>query len=172
MPYNKKFSKSLKDRYDKLGKTYAIEIMKDVFSAKIIAENIKEDKGDMSDGIWDQEYCLESGQKVKVDPEIKVDKGGYWGEQHASMGRPFKYPDVDIPYRKINCIADIHIVISDNGDYGFVVTKAAMLEHLETHAPKIKSTIYEPDGGWFFGTPVEMGFFVVKKNGFWERWEE
>lgn len=161
---NKPFDEELKAKYDKLGKQYAIEIAKDIFGAKVVRENIKEDHADFSDGFWDLEF-EKAGKKFKVEPEIKV---GHWDEQYAEfLNRPFEYRTMDIPFRKNKNIADYHMVIDDNGKYGFVVARSEM------NKCKVitKRTIYEPNGGPYFSIPVSLGFFVEKVNGLWQRWE-
>lgn len=170
---NKRYNASMKDKYDGPGKIFAEEIMRDIVGATLITNNEKEDSGDFSDGFWDQNYELRNGETCIIEPEIKVDKGGYWGEQHAVYGRPFKYDTVDIPYRKEKCIADFHMVISDNGKYAFIVSRKAMDRALVESGgqPKIKRTEYEPLGAPYFSTPVEKGRFVVKEDGRWRIWK-
>lgn len=168
---NKRFDNNLKQKHDPVGKKLAAEIMRDLTGAKLVTENHKEDRGDFTDGFWDQLYELPSGKQVMVEPEMKDKK--WWGES-VDIYKPFKYDDVDIPYRKAKNSAHIHLVISTCERYAFVVTKEAMEKHLaETGGtPKFKKTIYEPSGASYYSTPVEKGFFVKKcKDGHWHRWK-
>lgn len=169
---NKRFSPSLKQKYDLLGKKLAAEIMQDIVKAKLITDNLKEDSGDFTDGFWDQKYRLPSGKELKVEPEMKDEK--WWGNQWSSS-RPFRYEDMDIPFRKAKNQAHLHIVISTCENFAFLLTRDAMNEALEESGgmPKIKKTIYEPNGAAYFSTPVNKGYFVYrKKDGRWAKWKK
>ena len=174
---NKRFSKSLKDKYDSLGKQIACDIMKDIVGAELLTNNDKEDAGDFSAGFWDQKYLLpmkENGKRkeIKVEPEMKDEK--WWGDQWSSS-RPFRYEDMDIPYRKAKNQAHLHIVISTCENLAFMISRKAMNESLEESggSPKIKRTIYEPSGAPYFSTPVSKGRFVKRNNqGRWKVWKK
>jgi hypothetical protein len=125
---NKRFSLSLKQKHDAVGKTLAAEIMRDIVGAKLITDNLKEDAGDFTDGFWDQKYRLRSGKELKVEPEMKDEK--WWGNQWSSS-RPFRYEEMDIPFRKAKNQAHLHIVISTCKNFAFLVTRDAMNETLE-----------------------------------------
>ena len=165
---NKKYCSKLKTLHDTVGKKLAQEIMNDMLKAKLITENTKEDRGDFTDGFWDQKYRLPKGEEVKVEPEMKDKK--WWGNKWSTI-RPFKYDTVDIPFRKKKNQADIHIVISTCNNFAFLVTRCAMDKALEEEyggTPIIKTTIYEPEGAPYYRTPVERGRFVWKDtNGRW-----
>ena len=167
--YNKRFSKSLHDQNDAKGKQAAIEIMRDLAGAVLFEENTSEQAGDFSKGFWDVSFKLRENEKIiRVEPEIKASK--WWGENFVSRtGKPFQYPDIDIPYRKHKCVADLHMVISSNLDLGFLVFRKKMDEVLARKGgrPKFKTTIFEPEGGYYFTIPVEEGRFVQKSNGKW-----
>lgn len=168
---NKAFSLSLKEKHDVVGKTLASEIMRDLCNATLVTDNLKEDSGDFSEGFWDQKYSLPDGKEVKVEPEMKDQK--WWGCEWSAE-RPFRYEDMDIPYRKVKNKAAIHMVISTCQRLAFVVTRQAMDKALEESggSPKIKRTIYEPSGAPYFSTPVDRGFFVEKgEDNRWRRWK-
>ena len=169
---NKRFSPSLKAKHDVIGKTLAQEIMRDLVGAELITDNLKEDAGDFTDGFWDQKYRLPSGKEIKVEPEMKDEK--WWGNQWSTF-RPFRYEEMDIPYRKAKNQSHLHIVISTCQNFAFLVTRDAMNEALEKSGgvPKIKRTIYEPNGAPYFSTPVEYGYFVYKDcQGSWHKWQK
>lgn len=168
---NKRFSPSLKEKHDVVGKTLAKEIMKDLVGAELITDNIKEDSGDFTDGFWDQKYRLPNGKEIKVEPEMKDEK--WWGNQWSTT-RPFRYDAMDIPYRKAKNQSHLHIVISTCKNFAFLVTRDAMNDALVKSggSPKIKRTIYEPQGAAYFSTPVEHGYFVEKgPDGRWHKWQ-
>lgn len=169
MHLNKRFNQSLKDQHDGNGKRLAAEIMRDLANATLLTDNKKEDAGDFSAGFWDQAYTLPSGKLVLVEPEMKDKK--WWGP-HFHADRPFRYDDVDIPYRKVKNSAHLHMVISTCNNYAFLVTRKAMDAHLAESggSPKFKKTMYESDPAPYFSTPVDKGFFVHKENGHWKRW--
>lgn len=169
---NKSFSPTLKDKYDSIGKKLAAEIMKDFVFAELITDNLKEDAGDFSDGFWDQKYLLRNGKTIKVEPEMKDEK--WWGNQFSDL-RPFRYEEMDIPYRKAKNQAELHIVISTCEQFAFLVTRKAMNRYLEKSGgtPKIKRTKYEPQGAAYFSTPVSEGCFVQKSiDGKWKKWKK
>jgi hypothetical protein len=169
---NKAFDPKLKEKHDGVGKALAEEIMRDMVGAKLITNNDKEDSGDFSDGFWDQKYQLPSGKEIKVEPEMKNSK--WWGKQWSTT-RPFRYEEIDIPHRKSKNQAQLHIVISTCRKLAFLVTRKAMDEQLATAGgePKVKKTIYEPDGAPYFSTPVSKGIFVEKgEDGHWHRWKK
>lgn len=168
---NKRFDQKLKDQYDEIGKQITIQIMSDFVKAKLIENNVKEENADFSDGFWDQKYLTPDGKEIMVEPEMKDSK--WWGEGFCET-RPFQYSDMDIPFRKVKNRAHLHVVISTCHNYAFLLTRKAMDEHLETSGgkPKIKKTIYEPNGASYFSTPVSKGIFVAKnKDGKWKRWK-
>lgn len=167
---NKAFCPALKAKHDSVGKKLAEEIMRDLVKAILITDNLKEDSGDFTDGFWDQKYRLPGGKEIKVEPEMKDEK--WWGKQW-SADRPFRYEEMDIPYRKQKNQAHLHIVISTCQKYAFLVTRAAMDQALKESGgtPKVKKTIYKPDGEPFFSTPVTKGYFAEKgSDGRWRRW--
>ena len=107
---NKSYSHSLKVKHDAVGKALASEIMRDILGATLITDNIKEDAGDFSDGFWDQKYKLpikdkQQSKEIKVEPEMKDEK--WWGNQWSTT-RPFRYEEMDIPYRKSKNQAHLH----------------------------------------------------------------
>lgn len=165
---NKSFSYSLKAKHDGVGKSIATEIMRDLVGGVLVRENIKEDSGDFTDGFWDQQYQLRSGKRIKVEPEMKDSK--WWGKNFSETV-PFKYDSMDIPFRKQKNQAHLHMVISTCQQFAFLVTRDAMNKALEESggSPKIKKTIYEPEGAPYFSTPVEHGTFVEKVDGRWKR---
>jgi hypothetical protein len=167
---NKRFSRSLSEQYDPLGKRLAAEIMGDIFSATLDAENTKETSGDFSEGFWDHRYRLSDGQSLLVEPEMKDKK--WWGTGWDES-RPFKYDTMDIPFRKKKNKADIFMVISTCERYAWIVWRAVVDQHLKETGgkPKNKVTIYEPDGGDYYSTPVAKGIFVHKQDGKWRRWK-
>lgn len=168
---NKRFSKSLKDKHDAVGKSLAVEIMRDIVGATLITDNIKEDSGDFTDGFWDQKYRLPNGKEIKVEPEMKDEK--WWGNQWSTT-RPFRYEEMDIPYRKAKNQAHLHIVISTCKNFAFMLSRDEMNAALEQSGgvPKIKRTIYEPSGAAYFSTPVKRGRFVEKDaDGRWHKWK-
>lgn len=135
-------------------------------------DNEKEDRGDFSDGFWDQIYELRSGKQIKVEPEMKEKK--WWGT-HFANDRPFKYEDIDIPYRKAKNQANLHIVISTCERFAFMVTRNAMDKALVQRGgkPKKKETIYEPNGADYFSTPVSDGIFVYRgEDQRWHKWAQ
>lgn len=169
---NKAFSPSLKQKYDAKGKSLAVEIMRDILKAQLITDNIKEDSGDFSDGFWDQKYALPSGTEIKVEPEMKDEK--WWGNQFSTE-RPFRYGEMDIPYRKAKNQASLHIVISTCENFAFLVTRVAMDRCLKNSggSPKIKRTKYELQGAAYFSTPVTEGRFVQRgSDGRWHKWQK
>jgi hypothetical protein len=169
---NKRFSPSLKEKHDKVGKSLAVDIMRDVIGAQLITDNLKEDAGDFTDGFWDQKYRLPNGKEIKVEPEMKDEK--WWGDQWSAC-RPFRYEEMDIPYRKAKNQAHLHIVISTCQKFAFLVSRDAMDKTLEESggSPKIKRTIYEPQGAAYFSTPVNRGKFVQKReDGHWHFWKK
>jgi len=168
---NKAYSPALGKKHDANGKRLAVEIMRDLAGATLIEENTSEQAGDFSKGFWDQRYKLVNGTEVIVEPEMKDAK--WWGE-HFHAQRPFQYADVDIPYRKHKNKASIHLVISTDERYAFIVTRRAMDEHLAITGgqPKVKVTRWEPEGASYFSTPVDKGFFVKRgEDGRWRRWK-
>ncbi len=168
---NKFYSSRLKQKYDAIGKSLAKEIMRDLVGAKFISDNIKEDNGDFTDGFWDQKYTLPNGKEIKVEPEMKDEK--WWGNQFSTE-RPFKYEEMDIPYRKAKNQSHVHIVISTCKKFAFVVTRQDMDKSVEESGgkPKTKKTIYEPEGGEYFSIPVSKGKFLQKgPDGKWRKWQ-
>lgn len=168
---NKRFCPELKKKHDAVGKQLAQEIMRDILGAELITENTKEDQGDFTDGFWDQKYQLPNGKEIKVEPEMKDSK--WWGD-HFDNNRPFRYDSMDIPFRKAKNQAHLHIVISTCSKYAFLLSRDEMNAALEESggSPKIKRTIYEPNGGAYFSTPVGRGRFVEKNSkGNWCKWK-
>lgn len=169
---NKAYDETLKEEHDPIGKSLAIEIMRDVIRAELITNNLKEDSGDFTDGFWDQKYRLSNGKEIKVEPEMKDKK--WWGKQW-SLSRPFKYETMDIPYRKNKNEAQLHIVISTCRNFAFLVFRNSMDKAIVERGgkPKIKKTKYEPNGAPYFRTPVCYGRFVHRcKGGPWHRWKK
>lgn len=168
---NKAFDPSLKNKHDGVAKTLTEQIMKDLFGAKKVTDNVKEDEGKFTDGFWDQKYTMPSGTDVLVEAEMKDEK--WWG---ASFGpdKPFKYSDMDIPFRKSKNKSNVFAVLSTCRTYGWMVTRKAMKEHFESSGsqPKIKKTIYEPSGAPYYSTPVEKGKFICFKDGRWRMWKK
>lgn len=167
MSYNKRFSRQLCDKYDGKGKQIAEQIMKDVAGAKLSATNTAEEQGDFSQGFWDQKYLMGSGDSLLVESEMKNSK--WWGKHHGEL-QPFKYGTMDIPFRKVKNKADVHIVISTCENYAFIVARKAMDKAIEEGgAPKMKTTKYEPEGAYYFSTPVSKGRFVSRQeDGKWK----
>ena len=173
---NKSYSHSLKLKHDAVGKALASEIMRDILGATLITDNIKEDAGDFSDGFWDQKYKLpikdkQQSKEIKVEPEMKDEK--WWGNQWSTT-RPFRYEEMDIPYRKAKNQAHLHIVISTCKNFAFMLSRDEMNSALKESGgiPKIKKTIYEPNGAPYFSTPVNRGRFVQKSSdGRWHKWK-
>ena len=172
MRYNKKFSQDLSDRYDAKGKRIAESIMADLFQGILIKENHSEKNGDFSDGFWDQMYRLNNGKCICVEPEVKDSK--WYGEQFVELtGYPFQFCTMDIPYRKVKCKADLHMVISSDEKYSFVVTRKVMDEWVEeNNGPKKKVTKYEPQGGYYYSIPLERGLFLVYEKKKWRVWKK
>jgi len=169
MGINKQFSKTLCDKFDPHGKRVAIEIMRDVFEAELVTENTTEGKG-YELGVWDQLFILPSGEEWKVEPEIKVNEKGYYADHWIEKnGYPFRWDTVDIPYRKAKCDAHVHLVISDDETYAFMVERAVMNQAIEdAGGPKWKITKYEPQGGYYFAVDPTEGIWL-KKGDIWER---
>ncbi len=166
MSYNKRFSRQLCDKYDPQGKRIAEQIMKDVAGAKLITNNTAEEEGNFSEGFWDQEYEFCNGSRKLVEPEMKNKK--WWGVRFGDL-QPFKYGTMDIPYRKVKNKADVHIVISTCEQYAFLVTRKKMDEAVERGGePKFKVTQYEPEGAYYFSTPISDGRFVSRQDGKWK----
>jgi len=166
---NKRFSRSLSEKHDPTGKRLAAEIMQDMFNATLVAENTKETSGDFSDGFWDHRYVLPNDLSLLVEPEMKDKK--WWGDWEKPY--PFKYDDMDIPFRKKKNKADLFMVISTCEKYAWIVWRGVVDKHLKETGgrPKNKVTIYEPDGGDYYSTPVNKGVFLQKIDGKWHRWE-
>ena len=170
---NKRDDPLLKKEYDEEGKRITSEIMKDVAKAELVTDNLHEDAGNFSQGCWDQQYKMPNNKLILVESEMKNKK--WWGENHIpSLGRPFMYDTIDIPFRKQKNKAELFLVISTCGEWAFLLTRKNMIEHFEANGsvPKCKKTIWEPSGGHYFSTPVEKGFFVRKVNGKWKRWQK
>jgi hypothetical protein len=97
----------------------------------------------------------------------------WWGNQWSTT-RPFRYEEMDIPYRKAKNQAHLHIVISTCKNFAFMLSRDEMNAALEESGgvPKIKRTIYEPNGAAYFSTPVSRGRFVQKSSdGHWHKWK-
>jgi hypothetical protein len=171
---NKTYDPTLKDKYDKIGKILSVQIMRDVIIAELITNNLKEDSGDFTGGIWDQKYRLRSGKEIKAEAEMKNKK--WWNNDLFWSKYPlFDYETMDIPYRKDKNEAQLHIVVSTCRNFAFLVSRYAMDKAItETGGkPKMKKTIYEPDGGPYFSTPVSRGKFVYRcKDGLWHWWKK
>lgn len=168
---NKRFDRSLSDRYDSIGKKLAIEIMSDLTGGKIVTENTKETSGNFTDGFWDQMYELPNGTRLLVEPEMKDAK--WWGLTWDAS-RPFRYNTMDIPFRKKKNKADIFMVISTCECFAWVVHRKVIDNHFQETGgkPKVKRTIYEPEGAEYYSTPVEKGIFVCKKDGKWRKFNQ
>ena len=166
---NKRFDPALKKKFDGPWKRLAAEILRDLVGATLITDNLKEDSGDFSAGFWDQKYCLKNGATLIVEPEMKDQK--WWGLGWDDA-RPFKYDTMDIPFRKKKNKADLFMVISTCETYVWLVDRDVIVKHLEETGgkPKVKYTIYEPEGGEYYSTPVNKGIFAHKVNGRWYKW--
>lgn len=158
---NKRFDQNLKEKYDPIGKKLSIEIMCDVLNAKFITKNEEEDNGTFGDGFWDLKFLLKNKNIITVEAEMKDEK--WWGTSYGFP--PFKYKDIDIPFRKIKNKAELHIVISTCQNFAFMVLRKHMDQEFASRGkPHIKpvrvpgSTKYgrEP----FFRTSVKKGKFV------------
>lgn len=165
---NKRFSPEMKKKFDPQGKRLATEILRDLVGAMLITDNLKEDSGDFSAGFWDQKYRLKDGTELVVEPEMKDKK--WWGLGWNDY--PFKYDTMDIPFRKKKNKADLFMVISTCEKYAWLVDRDVIMKHLEVTGgkPKVKSTIYEPEGGEYYSTPVTKGIFAHRVNGRWCKW--
>jgi hypothetical protein len=165
---NKKYSATLKDKYDGISKKITNDILFDVAKAKLVTNNVKEDSGDFSEGFWDQKYQLPKGDIIIVESEMKDKK--WWGSHWGSS--PFKYDTMDIPFRKSKNKANLFVVISTCESYAWLVNREVVEKHLQESGgkPKNKKTIYEPDGGDYYSTPTNKGLFVCNINGKWKRW--
>lgn len=159
---NKAYNPNLKRKYDQVGKNFAKEIMNDCFRAEHIRDNEAEDSGDFSEGFWDQIYRLSDKREIAIEPEIKDKK--WFGEHFIKDGWrwPFKYPTIDIPYRKNKNKATLHMVISSCGNHAVLVTRKAMNESVEQNGPKVKKTIWEPNGAPYYSVPLGKSRFVFK----------
>ena len=64
-----------------------------------------------------------NGEIICVEGEIKdIENEGWWGEW-VNWPWPFRWPDVQIPWRKRNNRGDYYFVISPDGKYFFVCKK-------------------------------------------------
>jgi hypothetical protein len=96
--------------------------MRDVVIAELITNNLKEDSGDFTGGIWDQKYRLRSGKEVKAEAEMKNKK--WWNNDLFWLKHPlFDYETMDIPYRKDKNEAQLHIVVSTCRNFAFLVSR-------------------------------------------------
>lgn len=160
--------------------------MRDLFGATLLRNNEAEDKGQFTDGFWDQEYQRpasspsDSPKPVFVESEMK--DGKWWGRGYAirwengvpvanGPGVPFKYDTVDIPYRKVKNKAKIYFLfdMDEAEGLGCFVTRKAMDEMIEKNGgPKRKIAKGEDDGGEYFSIPVEKVQFIERgPNGKW-----
>jgi len=170
---NKAYNPNWKKKFDGVGKTISEEIMRDCFGAEHICDNAKEDRGDFSDGFWDQAYSW-NGQTLIVEPEIKVGvNGSYFGDHWKSRNEwrwPFKWPTVDIPYRKVKNKSNLHLVIGDCKKFAALVTRKSMDDCIEQNGgnPYIKVTKQEPEGAPYYCVPLGRCRFVKKlSTGKW-----
>lgn len=168
---NKAYNPRLKNKWDKVSKMLTEEVMCDLIGAAKVTDNEHEDRGDFSQGFWDQQYELPgTGTRIYVESEMKDEK--WWGPGYGLTGDgPFKYDTVDIPYRKAKNKAKLYMLFSTDGKYGFVVTRKVMDAVIAENGVKKKDTIYK-SGEDFYSIPTSQGFFVEKSpDGRWRRWK-
>ena len=166
--FNKRYCPELGDKHDPQGKAMAIEIMRDMLGAEIVCENTSEADKTFKLGFWDQQFQLPNGDKWLIEPEIKDCK--WFGEHWArKTGHPFRYDTMDIPFRKYKNQARLHMVISSDEDFAFLVWRKT----IDNHAIVItKPTKYERQGEYFFRTSLDRGTFLQKTEGHWHKWAE
>lgn len=160
---NKAYDDKLKKKHDPVGKEITRQIMADVFGAQHVRDNLAEDAGNFSEGFWDQVYQLPDGRKFAVEPEIKDKK--WFGEEFKAKKDwkwPFKYPTVDIPFRKAKNKAALFFVISSCQKYAIMVTRKAMDDSVKD-GPKIKNTIYMKNEPFY---SVSLGNTVFLSRNF------
>ena len=161
---NKRYDKNLGDKYDGPGKNLSIEIMHDVLNAELLKTNKEEDLATFKDGFWDLKF-IKNGKEIIVESEMKNEK--WWGFDYGSP--PFKYKEMDIPFRKAKNKAGLHIVISTCKNLAFMLLRKHMDQEFEKKGnPTFKPTIYAENEP-FFRTPVSRGKFVYRdKDNVWK----
>ena len=144
--------------YDKRAKKY-IKIIMCGNGCNFLRENVYEATGEFLEGKWDVEF-EKNGEIICVEGEIKdIENEGWWGEW-VNWPWPFRWPDVQIPWRKRNNRGDYYFVISPDGKYFFVCKKEVLRNSPVGVVPNKKVR----KGEKFFKVPCEKGLFYKKHS--------
>lgn len=168
VPNDIKFSKERYQKYDEPAKQIAIEWLGQL-GFEDIQENTAEAQRNFKE-IWDVRGFKAEVGEWRIEAEIKADWGTVWTDM------PFKWPTMDIPYRKRDKaeVQATHMMVI-GGDYQrlFIVNRDVMLneEFTKISSKWVRNRKREEP---FFNIvlPAPKSAFWFKKNSKWSLYKE
>lgn len=156
-----RFCKNRFDLYDSNGKNIAREWLTQL-GFENIQENEEESKRNFKE-IWDLKGIHSEFGEFRIEAEIKVDWGTKWLEI------PFKYPTMDIPYRKRDK-TDVHathmMVIGGDLKRLFIIKRETMLNS-PVGSKKCRNRNWAEEPFFQIPLPCDHSTFYFKKKEEW-----
>lgn len=163
IPNDIRFSKQRFESFDGPAKEVAKDFLK-YLNFKDIQENLAESNGNFSK-IWDVKATHPKiDEEWRLELEIKKDWGTKWLEI------PFKWPTMDIPYRKRDKAeehATHHIVIGGDLKRLFIVNRNVVIDSPVTYK-KVRNRNWQEEP--FFNIPLpspKSAFWFKNKDNKW-----